>query len=140
MALDAPAPEALAFADYWNRRYQYLVSDKENPEFTFPTYEWLRTFDDLKQPLQEHIPPASDRPKMPHLGCGNSEMEEKYADLEVVWLVTDVRKMDLPDYSFDVAIDKSTMDAMNHGSLLNPPDDVIDSLTRYADEVIAENL
>ena len=33
-------------------------------------------------------------------------MEEKYADLEVVWLVTDVRKMDLPDYSFDVAIDK----------------------------------
>ena len=29
---------------------------------------------------------------------------------------------------------------MNHGSLLNPPDDVIDSLTRYADEVIAENL
>lgn len=36
----------------------------------------------------------------------------------------DVRSLQLPDASVDVAIDKGTLDAMIHGSLWDPPDDV----------------
>ena len=40
-------------------------------------------------------------------------MEVKYKEINSVWKVMDVRQMDdLFDSSFDVAIDKGTMDAM----------------------------
>ena len=47
----------------------------------------------------------------------------------------DVRDLQLPDGSVDVAIDKSTLDAMIHGSLWNPPDDVRANVGKYVDEV-----
>lgn len=44
-------------------------------------------------------------------------MEAKYEDLGAKWEVMDVRDMELDDKSFDIAIDKATMDSMFHGSM-----------------------
>lgn len=62
-------------------------------------------------------------------------MALKYASLNTVWLVMDVRELKLPNQSVDVAIDKGTLDAMIHGSLWAPPEDVRENVGRYADEV-----
>jgi EEF1A lysine methyltransferase 4 len=62
-------------------------------------------------------------------------MKSKYSDLQARWGVMDVRELRLSDSSVDVAIDKSTLDAMLHGSLWNPPVDVRSSVGRYVDEV-----
>lgn len=47
----------------------------------------------------------------------------------------DVRDLQLPDASVDVAIDKGTLDAMFYGSPYDPPDDVRINLAKYVDEV-----
>ena len=62
-------------------------------------------------------------------------MKSKYADLNTRWNVMDVRKLELPDGSVDVAIDKSTLDAMINGSLWDPPAAVRSNVGRYVDEV-----
>jgi hypothetical protein len=64
-------------------------------------------------------------------------MKTKYASLDTRWCVMDVRELQLPDHSVDVAIDKGTLDAMIHGSLWDPPDDVRDNVGRYVNEVRA---
>jgi hypothetical protein len=62
-------------------------------------------------------------------------MKSRHPDLE--WRVMDVRKMELPDATFDVAIDKATLDAMLYGSLWDPIDSVKTNIRAYADEVIS---
>ena len=62
-------------------------------------------------------------------------MKAKYPSLETDWQVMDVRRMELEDASFDVAIDKGTLDAMLHGSLWEPEDDVKANSKAYVDEV-----
>lgn len=63
-------------------------------------------------------------------------MSQKYAALNTTWLEMDIRDMALIESgSIDVAIDKGTLDAMLHGSLWDPPDDVRESVGRYVDEV-----
>lgn len=63
-------------------------------------------------------------------------MEAKYKDLDTVWKIMDVRQMDgFSDNSFDVAIDKATMDSMIHGSMWDPPADVRENIARYLGEV-----
>lgn len=47
----------------------------------------------------------------------------------------DVRCLELPNGSVDVAIDKGTLDAMIHGSLWDPPEDVRCNVGKYVDEV-----
>jgi hypothetical protein len=44
-------------------------------------------------------------------------------------------KLQFSDPTFDMAIDKSTLDAMLHGSLWDPEDDVKANATAYVDEV-----
>lgn len=52
------------------------------------------------------------------------------------WQVADVRDMkDFENDSFDAAIDKGTLDAMIHGSIWNPPEDVRRDTGSYVDEV-----
>jgi len=52
------------------------------------------------------------------------------------WKVADVRDMkDFGDGVFDAAIDKGTLDAMIHGSIWDPPEDVRRDTGRYIDEV-----
>ena len=43
--------------------------------------------------------------------------------------------MGLEDATFDIAIDKGTLDAMLHGSLWDPEDDVKANSKAYVDEV-----
>lgn len=62
-------------------------------------------------------------------------MQLKYSSLETRWRVMDVRQLELPDGSVDVAIDKGTLDAMIHGSVWDPPDDVRSNVGQYVDEV-----
>lgn len=50
--------------------------------------------------------------------------------------VMDVRALELKDSSIDVAIDKGTLDAMLHGSLWDPPEDVKENVGKYVDEVL----
>ena len=62
-------------------------------------------------------------------------MKTKYQSLGLDWQVMDVRRMDLEDATFDIAIDKGTLDAMLHGSLWVPEDDVKNNSKAYVDEV-----
>lgn len=62
-------------------------------------------------------------------------MSSKYSSLSQTWLVQDVRALTFEPDSFDVAIDKGTLDAMIHGSLWDPPEDVIENIGKYVDEV-----
>ena len=63
-------------------------------------------------------------------------MSLKYAHFpELKWAVMDIRSLTLPDSSIDVAIDKGTLDAMIHGSLWDPPEDVRSNVGKYCDEV-----
>ena len=79
-------------------------------------------------------------------------MKEKHSDLGLDWSVMDVRKMEIGDSTFDVAIDKvslcltqlfhaqcekGTLDAMLHGSLWDPEDDVKINVGAYVNEVRA---
>lgn len=59
----------------------------------------------------------------------------KYTSLNTQWSVMDVRQLELPTSSIDIAIDKGTLDAFIHGSLWNPPDDVRENVGKYVDEV-----
>jgi hypothetical protein len=62
-------------------------------------------------------------------------MDAKYSELNTQWRVMDIRQLEIPDGSINVAIDKITMDAMIHGSLWDPPEDVRRNVGQYVDEV-----
>jgi EEF1A lysine methyltransferase 4 len=70
-------------------------------------------------------------------------MRTRYAGLEaeggsegsLEWRVMDVRHMTFPPESFDVAIDKGTLDAIFYGSKEDPEEEVLASLKAYVDEV-----
>jgi SAM-dependent methyltransferase len=62
-------------------------------------------------------------------------MKSKYAQLDTRWILMDVRELDLPDASVDIAVDKGTLDAFVQGSLWDPPDDVRTNVGKYVNEV-----
>jgi hypothetical protein len=64
-------------------------------------------------------------------------MKSRYAEKpEVQWQVGDLRDMTgIETNSVDIAFDKSTMDAMIHGSPWNPPEEVLKNTGMYIDEV-----
>jgi len=150
----------LAHPEYWDERYtseQRIGQDGSQP--MLGSYEWFRNFEKLRPFFVKHLP-ASSRCHILHLGCGNSSltadlhnlgytdqtsvdfsqvvieaMKSKYLALETRWCVMDVRKLQLPNGSVDVAIDKGTLDAMIHGSLWDPPADVRSNVDKYVNEV-----
>jgi len=67
-------------------------------------------------------------------------MKERHGDSRpsMDWYEMDVRDLKFDDASFDVAIDKGTMDAMMtaKGDIWNPPQQVIDDCTKEVSEVI----
>jgi hypothetical protein len=67
-------------------------------------------------------------------------MKSRHPDKpQVEWMIGDLRDMkDINDKSVDVAFDKSTMDAMIHGSPWSPPKEVMDNTGRYLNEVSVE--
>lgn len=62
-------------------------------------------------------------------------MSAKYAHINQAWKVMDIRDLKFEDNSIDVAIDKGTLDALIYGSLWDPPQEVIENIGKYVDEV-----
>lgn len=110
---------------YWNKKYG---SKKTN-------FEWCQPYNDLK-PHFDHLIKKNDKILIP--GCGNSclssdmgkdgytdilsfdfspvvieQMKSEHADLpQCKWAVMDVRHIEAPDNTYDVVIDKCTIDAL----------------------------
>jgi ubiquinone/menaquinone biosynthesis C-methylase UbiE len=113
-------------ATYWEQRY----ADQEGT-----TFDWLEDYSALKQLIESFV---DNTAKVLVLGCGNAEFsEEMYKDgftnidnidisavvisqmaarnsdkPEMTWTVMDVRDLKFPDNTFDLAVDKSTIDAL----------------------------
>ncbi|KAG7098811.1 hypothetical protein E1B28_000716 [Marasmius oreades] len=141
--------------DYWNQRY---AQESENGSF-----DWFKSYGEISDIIQDLIPDRSSKILM--LGCGNSKLsEEMYDDgfrnivnidysavlieqmqqrhsrdrPDMQWHEMDVRDVTFADDTFDVVIDKGTMDAMMtvKGDIWNPPQRVIDDCTREVREAI----
>ncbi|KAF7316464.1 Methyltransf-25 domain-containing protein [Mycena indigotica] len=141
---------------YWDERYaQESANDA--------AFDWFKSYADLAPLIRDLIPNKDARILM--LGCGNStlsqdmyddgyknivnvdysgvvveQMRARHAEKrpELEWLEMDVRDLKFPDASFDVAIDKGTMDAMMtaKGDVWDPPQQVVDDCTAEVDETI----
>ncbi|TIA70317.1 hypothetical protein E3P91_03165 [Wallemia ichthyophaga] len=152
--MDLVANKTSDYSDisYWDERY---TKDAED------TFDWFKQYPDLKQSLAHHIPKKDSRILM--LGCGNSSLsrdmyDDGYTNILNIdyspvcidnmtkanesrsgmqWCVMDIRQLDLPDNSFDVAIDKGTMDALLAGvrDPWNPQDSIVHDCTSEVREV-----
>ena len=60
-------------------------------------------------------------------------MQARYPTIK--FLEMDIRALTFPSCSFDICIDKATLDAMLYGSLWDPEDEVRENVGRYVDEV-----
>ncbi|CDS13917.1 hypothetical protein LRAMOSA06090 [Lichtheimia ramosa] len=146
-------PTAYKTQAYWEDRYK-----NEDAETTF---DWFKTYSDLKPLLDEQI--KSKDASILMLGCGNStlgedmykdgyknitnidysatvieNMKKRCADMpEMKWLEMDIRDLKFPDQSFDVVIDKGTMDALmcDRGDVWDPSPELIADVKGEVDEV-----
>ena len=116
--------------EYWDERFS-----KEE------TFEWCKSYADFKHLLCENVQ-KSDRILM--LGCGNSRLsEDMYNDgyrnitnidfspvvienmtrkcrgmVDMQWMVMDITKLSFDQSSFDVVLEKATLDALLQCSTL----------------------
>ncbi|KAJ3812498.1 S-adenosyl-L-methionine-dependent methyltransferase [Lentinula lateritia] len=140
---------------YWNQRYAQEDDDA--------SFDWFKSYSEIADILRSLIPEKRSRILM--LGCGNSKlsedmyddgyhnivntdyssiiiekMKQRHADArpQMEWHEMDVRDLKFDGSSFDVAIDKGTMDAMMtaKGDIWNPPQQVVDDCTKEVSEVI----
>ncbi|KAJ3890478.1 S-adenosyl-L-methionine-dependent methyltransferase [Lentinula edodes] len=140
---------------YWNQRYAREADDA--------SFDWFKSYSETSDILRSLIPDKRSRILM--LGCGNSKlsedmyddgyhnivntdyssiiiekMKQRHGDArpQMEWHEMDVRDLKFDDSSFDVAIDKGTMDAMMtaKGDIWNPPQQVVDDCTKEVSEVI----
>ncbi|CAG8442169.1 10345_t:CDS:10 [Acaulospora morrowiae] len=143
--------------EYWEKRYS-----EESPATTF---DWFKTFQDLKLLFDKHLP--NKEIKILMLGCGNSTLSEDMYDegyhnivnvdfsetvienmknrcvdrTGMTWLVMDIRDLKFLDEEFDVVIDKGTMDALmcDDGDVWNPKPEVVENVKREVDQVGVES-
>ncbi|KAJ4473629.1 S-adenosyl-L-methionine-dependent methyltransferase [Lentinula aciculospora] len=140
---------------YWNQRYAQEADDT--------SFDWFKSYSEIADTLRSLIPDKASRILM--LGCGSSTLSEQMYDdgyhnivntdyssiviekmkrkheetrPQMKWYEMDVRDLHFSDNSFDVAIDKGTMDAMMtvKGDIWNPPQQVVDDCTKEVSEVI----
>jgi len=140
---------------YWDQRYTDESDDG--------SFDWFKSYEEIAPLIRELVPDKSSRVLM--LGCGNSKLSEQmwndgyknivnvdYSSVvieqmrlrhgsvrpEMEWLEADVRELPFESDSFDVAIDKGTMDAMMtaKGDVWNPPPQVINDCTREVQEAL----
>ncbi|KAH8676853.1 S-adenosyl-L-methionine-dependent methyltransferase [Tricladium varicosporioides] len=148
----------LAYPKYWDERYREESTGLTSTQSE--SFEWFRHFTQLQPFFEKHLPPSSSGCQILHLGCGKSTltadlhalgytqqisvdfsqvvieaMKLKYADLQTLWEVMDVRELRVPTRSIDVAIDKGMLDTFLHGSVRDPPEDVQENVGKYVDEV-----
>ena len=135
--------------EYWNDRYQ-----KED------NFEWFKSYQDFQHILLQYLN-KSDRILM--LGCGNSpfsfdlyadgfhsitnidyssvcirKMKIKYKDcLKMKWLEMDMFNLQFDEESFDVVIEKGTIDALlvDEQDPWNISNDGFNSVTKALDQV-----
>ncbi|KZV93125.1 hypothetical protein EXIGLDRAFT_709983 [Exidia glandulosa HHB12029] len=135
-----------------NKRYQekeYWARPSSDDGF----HEWFKGYTDLQAIYEEIVPDRSARILM--LGCGNSalyknivnidysavvidKMNRVHADMGMEWIEMDIRDLKFDDESFDVVIDKGTMDAMLAGvkDVWNPNQDIVDNCNAEVNEAI----
>ncbi|KAF8825847.1 hypothetical protein HHX47_DHR6000712 [Lentinula edodes] len=140
---------------YWNQRYAREADDA--------SFDWFKSYSEISDIFRSLIPDKRSRILM--LGCGNSKLSEDMYDdgyhnivntdyssiivekmkqrhrdarPQMEWHEMDVRDLKFDDSSFDVAIDKGTMDAMMtaKGDIWNPPQQVVEDCTKEVSEVI----
>ncbi|KAF8310068.1 S-adenosyl-L-methionine-dependent methyltransferase [Clavulina sp. PMI_390] len=139
--------------EYWNDRYR--------EEGDSASFDWFKEYHQISDIINEIIPNKNSRILM--LGCGNStlsadmyadgfdsivnidyssvvidSMKRRHSDKTMEWTEMDIRDLNFDDSTFDVALDKGTMDAMMtaKGSVWNPPAQVVEDCTKEIDEVI----
>ncbi|KAH7881780.1 S-adenosyl-L-methionine-dependent methyltransferase [Phlebopus sp. FC_14] len=141
--------------EYWNLRYSQETADS--------SFDWFKSYADLADHIRVLVPDKKSRVLV--LGCGNSKFSEDmwddgYTNIvnvdysavvieqmrirhsgsrpEMEWHEMDVRSLAFPDASFDIAIDKGTMDAMMTAStdVWDPPEEVIKDCTAEVSEVL----
>ncbi|KAH9913991.1 S-adenosyl-L-methionine-dependent methyltransferase [Epithele typhae] len=140
--------------EYWDQRYN-LESEEQS-------FDWFKSYADVADLLREIVPVKSSRILM--LGCGNStlsqdmyedgfknivntdysrvlieKMRHKHAYApEMEWHEMDIRDLKFETDTFDVAIDKGTMDAMMtaKADVWDPPEEVVQNCNREVDEVL----
>jgi len=137
---------------YWDERYT-----------TESDFDWFKSYAEIAPLIRELVPDKSSRILM--LGCGNSKLSEEMWDdgykniinvdyssvliermrqrhelirPEMEWHEADVRDLPWETGSFDVAIDKGTMDAMMtaKGDVWDPPQQVVEDCTREVQEAL----
>ncbi|ORX49492.1 S-adenosyl-L-methionine-dependent methyltransferase [Hesseltinella vesiculosa] len=146
-------PTAYRTQEYWEERYKQ--------EDLNTTFDWFKTYDELKVLFDQHIP--NKDASILILGCGNStlgedmyrdgyknitnidysktvvdNMKDRCADMpEMTWLEMDIRDLKFDTESFDVVIDKGTMDALLTGvkDQWNPGEEVVSEVKKEVDEV-----
>ncbi|KAM0747785.1 S-adenosyl-L-methionine-dependent methyltransferase [Meredithblackwellia eburnea MCA 4105] len=147
---------AYAAKEYWNDRY--------TKEADGAMFDWFKTYVEIKPYFDRYIPSITGkRSRILMLGCGNSTLSKDLYDdgyhhitnidysevcisrmsdmhrddLGMDWLVGDVRSIPFSDGSFDVAIDKGTMDALMTGvkDVWNPSQEVVEACKEEVDEV-----
>lgn len=63
----------LAHPEYWDKRYgSELKASEAGTEPTLDSFEWFRSFEQLRPFLENNLPPPSSGCHIIHLGCGNS--------------------------------------------------------------------
>ncbi|KAF2769688.1 S-adenosyl-L-methionine-dependent methyltransferase [Teratosphaeria nubilosa] len=145
------ANEELSRAEYWDARYSAENEDAK-------AYDWLRQFQSIKPFFEKHLPPPDSNPEILHLGSGNSTLPADLLSLaythqtaidfspvvithmshqhpSITWLTMDIRHLSFPASTFDICIDKATLDAMLYGSLWDPEPEVAAHVKAYVDEV-----
>ncbi|KAK3640547.1 hypothetical protein LTR56_011886 [Elasticomyces elasticus] len=127
--------EELAHPEYWDKRYAANDDDAKR-------YDWLRNFETLKPFLLTHLPTPETNPKILHLGNQTAVdfsatviANMKSAHPSIEWMKMDIRHLTFEAESFDICIDKATLDAMLYGSLWDPEDEVRANVKAYVDEV-----
>ncbi|KAI8381569.1 S-adenosyl-L-methionine-dependent methyltransferase [Radiomyces spectabilis] len=146
-------PTAYKTKEYWEQRYQ-----QESPDTTF---DWFKTHEELK-PLFQGCIPHKDASIL-ILGCGNSTLgEDMYRDgyknitnidysgtvienmkkrcedmPDMKWLEMDIRALEFENESFDIIIDKGTMDALmcDRGDVWDPSEELVAEVKKEVDEV-----
>jgi hypothetical protein len=62
----------LAHPEYWNQRYASAEKESKDGSAAMASFEWLRTFANLRPFFEKYLPAASIGYHILHLGCGNS--------------------------------------------------------------------
>jgi len=136
--------------EYWDQRYQ---KDKG-------LYDWFKGYGEIKHLINKYVP--KDKSVL-NVGCGNSgfsesmyqddykritnidfsevvidDMKQKYQGLVgLEWQVMDALDMTFESNSFDVVIEKGTIDALmcDQVSAWEVPDDIANSVDKMCSEI-----